>query len=72
MSEGIRPAARITPTEPMRVQPTREQANQSQREPSKRPQPRRPPTPAPEAEEPLHTPDGGTLDPEPQQLDVEI
>jgi hypothetical protein len=72
MSEGIRPAARITPTEPMRVQPTREQSNQSRREQAKRLPSRRPPTPVSEAEEPLHTPDGGTLDPEPQQLDVEI
>jgi hypothetical protein len=72
MSEGIRPAARITPTEPMRVQPTREQANQSQREPSKRPQPRHQPLPALEAEEPLRNADGFTPDTEPQQLDVEI
>jgi hypothetical protein len=72
MSEGIRPAGRVTPAEPMRVQPTREQTNQSRREPSRRSQPRHQPLPAPEAEEPLHTHDGGALDPEPQQLDVEI
>ncbi len=72
MSEGIRPAARIPPAEPMRVQPTREQANQSQREPSKRSQPRRQPPPAPEAEEPLHNADDFAPDAEPRQLDVEI
>ena len=72
MSEGIRPAGRVTPAEPVRVQPMREQSNQSRREQAKRLPSRRPPTPVPEAEEPLHTPDGGALDPEPQQLDVEI
>jgi hypothetical protein len=49
MSEGIRPAGRVTPAEPVRVQPTREQSNQSRREQAKRLPSRRPPTPVPEA-----------------------
>ena len=72
MSEGIRPAARIPPAEPLRVQPMREQSNQSRREQVKRSQPHRQLPPVPEAEEPLHAADGFALDPVPQQLDVEI
>jgi hypothetical protein len=72
MPEGIRPAARIAPAEPVRVQPTREQANQSRREQANRSQPHRPPPAVPEAEQPSHNADAFAPDTEPQQLDVEI